>query len=66
MDQVVMFLLNYLILSWMLSGGTQEEILFGMTPEACPAVLICPTLQVRNTKYFDFNCIKVVLTFWYY
>ena len=25
-------------------GGTQEEILFGMTPEACPAVLLCPTL----------------------
>ena len=26
-------------------GGTQEEIIFGMTPEACPAVLINPTLQ---------------------
>ena len=26
-------------------GGTQEEIIFGMTPEACPAVLVCPTLQ---------------------
>ena len=26
-------------------GGTQEEIIFGMTPEACPAVLICPTLH---------------------
>jgi poly(ADP-ribose) glycohydrolase len=25
-------------------GGTQEEIIFGMTPEACPAVLISPTL----------------------
>ena len=25
-------------------GGTQEEILFGMTPEACPAVLLSPTL----------------------
>ena len=29
-------------------GGTQEEILFGMTPEACPAVLLCPTLQDRS------------------
>ena len=26
-------------------GGTQEEILFGMTPEACPAVLLSPTLE---------------------
>ena len=29
-------------------GGSQEEILFGMTPEACPAVLLSPTLQARE------------------
>ena len=30
-------------------GGTQEEILFGMTPEACPAVLLSPTLEDRES-----------------
>ena len=30
-------------------GGTQEEILFGMTPEACPAVLLSPTLLDRES-----------------
>ena len=29
-------------------GGSQEEILFGMTPEACPAVLLSPSLQARE------------------
>ena len=33
-------------------GGTQEEILFGMTPEACPAVLITPTLG-------DHECVMI-------
>ena len=28
-------------------GGTQEEILFGTTPEMCPLVLLAHTLQDR-------------------
>ena len=29
-------------------GGSQEEILFGMTPESCPAVLLSPSLGPRE------------------